>query len=59
MPPPHPHTIRADGKGPDYLIDIGLVECMIWQAEVIDPGYGADIRNLLHEAVVAQVDLTE
>lgn len=49
----------SDAPGPDYLIDIGLIECVAWQAEVIDPIYGANIRNLLDEAVKAQVDLSE
>lgn len=50
---------RLISLGPEYLIDIGLIECIIWQAEVIDPNYGADIRNLLDEAVAAQVGLLE
>lgn len=45
------NTIEADRlQGPDYLIDVAIIETIIWHAEVIDPGLGAEIRNILHGA---------
>ncbi|KAK4686644.1 hypothetical protein P7C73_g3490, partial [Tremellales sp. Uapishka_1] len=46
---------RADGmSGPDYLINVILVEAIIWQAEVIDPSFGAEIRQVLDKVVAEQ-----
>jgi hypothetical protein len=44
--------------GPDYLIVVTIIEAIIWQAEIIDPNFGADLRNVLDEAVAEQADLT-
>ena len=38
-------------NGPDYLIDVAILENIVWQAEVIDPGLGADARIVLDEAI--------
>lgn len=40
--------------GPDYLIDVTLVELIIWQAEVIDPNFGAELREVLDQAVAEE-----
>ena len=52
-------AFRLMGPGPDYLIDIAIVECIVWQAEVIDPAYGVRMQRKLDAAVAAQVDLPE
>ena len=43
-------------EGPDYLIDVALVEAIVWQGEVIDSGLGADIRQVLDRAVLDQAN---
>ena len=48
----------TQATGPDYLIDIALVEAIIWYAEVIDPSYGATIRKVLDNAIAKQGTLT-
>jgi hypothetical protein len=45
--------------GPDYLIDVTIVEAIIWQAEVIDPQFGGEIRGVLDKAVAKQADLAK
>jgi len=37
-------------EGPDYLIDVSI-EAIVWQAEVIDPNFGAEIRQVLDRTV--------
>ena len=44
-------------EGPDYLIDIAIIEAVVWQAEVIDPSLGAEIRQVLDKAVADRNDL--
>ncbi|RSH81411.1 hypothetical protein EHS25_006943 [Saitozyma podzolica] len=44
-------------EGPDYLLDIALIEAIIWQAEVIDSSFGAGIWEILNKAVRDQPDL--
>ncbi|KAK1921884.1 hypothetical protein DB88DRAFT_548271 [Papiliotrema laurentii] len=41
-------------NGPDYLIDVATLENIVWQAEVIDPGLGADARQVLTQAIRGQ-----
>jgi hypothetical protein len=48
--------VQADA-GAEYLIDVAIVECVIWQAEVIDPGHGAVLKRELQQAVQAELDL--
>ncbi|EIW67349.1 hypothetical protein TREMEDRAFT_33729 [Tremella mesenterica DSM 1558] len=45
-------------EGPDYLIDIILIESIIFQAEIIDPSFGAQMRQVLDKAIAKQSDLT-
>jgi len=42
--------------GPDYLIDVTILEAIIWQAEVIDPNFGGEIRGVVDQAVADQGD---
>jgi hypothetical protein len=44
-------------EGPDYLIDVAIIEAIIWQAEVIDPQFGGEIRGVLDRAIAEQDDL--
>ncbi|GFZ49363.1 hypothetical protein JCM24511_07483 [Saitozyma sp. JCM 24511] len=37
--------LQVLAEGPDYLLDIALIEAIIWQAEVIDSSFGAQIRE--------------
>jgi hypothetical protein len=50
-------SLRQLFSGPDYLLDIALIEAIIWQAEVIDSSFGAQIREILNKAVRDQPDL--
>ena len=43
-------------EGPDYLIDVSILEAVIWQAEVIDPNFGGDMRSILDQAVARPND---
>lgn len=44
--------------GPDYLIDVAIIEAIIWQAEIIDSSFAADVRKVLDRAVVEQDNLS-
>lgn len=48
---------QSSSSGPDYLLDIAILECVIWQAEVIDPTFGADLKRRLQACVQNQADL--
>ena len=48
---------RLTNVGPDYLIDVTIIEAIIWQAEIIDPNIGGEIRQVLDRAVAEQADL--
>ena len=41
-------------EGPDYLIDVSIIEAIVWQAEVIDSNFGGDVRQILDQAVAQQ-----
>jgi len=43
-------------EGPDYLIDVSILEAVIWQAEVIDPNFGGDVRSILDQTVARPND---
>ncbi|WVQ82029.1 hypothetical protein IAT38_004157 [Cryptococcus sp. DSM 104549] len=44
-------------EGPDYLIDVTLISGIIWQAEIIDSSFAAEIRQILDKAIEDQSDL--
>ncbi|ORY35380.1 hypothetical protein BCR39DRAFT_509164 [Naematelia encephala] len=44
-------------EGPDYLIDVTIIEAIIWQAEVIDSQFGSEVREVLDNAVAEQNNL--
>lgn len=48
--------VEVLAEGPDYLIDITLVEAIVWQGEVIDSGFGAEIQQVLDKAVLEQAN---
>ena len=38
-------------EGPDYLLDVSIIEAIVWQAEVIDPNFGAEIKQILDKTM--------
>lgn len=49
--------MHADAEaGPDRLIDVTIIEAIIWQAEIIDPNFAGDIRRILDQAVAEQAN---
>ena len=48
----------TDYAGPDYLIDLIILEAITWQAEVIDSNFAGDMREVLDRAAANQADVT-
>lgn len=38
-------------EGPDYLIDVSIIEAVVWQAEVIDSNFSGEVRQILDQTV--------
>lgn len=38
-------------EGPDYLIDVSIIEAVVWQAEVIDSNFGGEVRQIFDQTV--------